>query len=179
MSVTVDYQVNISNPDLFECSLKTLCLVCATVGEEGLPAFPNGDTQNGISPSLQKPPQILRDSMRLERSKQCLVNFYSRPFVQKQNTNCRQTRYSSIPQPPRPSPKPGEPLNTSYRPELPKSVLNCTKFPNGIYKASLKKGEWVTSTYLMDAYLHLPVHPQSRKILRFRASIYISTWKTG
>ena len=32
---------------------------------------------------------------------------------------------------------------------------------------SPRKGEWVTSIDLTDAYLHIPIHPQSRKFLRF------------
>ena len=34
-------------------------------------------------------------------------------------------------------------------------------------RASLRKGEWVTSIDLTDAYLHVPIHTLSRKYLRF------------
>ena len=34
-------------------------------------------------------------------------------------------------------------------------------------RTSLRQGEWVTSIDLSDAYLHIPIHPQSRKFLRF------------
>ena len=34
-------------------------------------------------------------------------------------------------------------------------------------RASLRKGEWVTSIDLTDAYLHVPIHTQSQKYLRF------------
>ena len=34
-------------------------------------------------------------------------------------------------------------------------------------RASLRKGEWVTSIDLTDAYLHIPIHTQSQKYLRF------------
>ena len=40
--------------------------------------------------------------------------------------------------------------------ETPESIL-----------ASLRKGEWVTSIDLTDAYLHVPIHTQSQKYLRF------------
>ena len=40
------------------------------------------------------------------------------------------------------------------------------KTPESI-QASLKKGEWVTSIDLTDAYLHEPIHTQSQKYLRF------------
>ena len=41
-------------------------------------------------------------------------------------------------------------------------------------RASLNTGEWVTSIDLQDAYLHIPIHPRSRKYLRFahRSHIY-------
>ena len=34
-------------------------------------------------------------------------------------------------------------------------------------RASLIPGEWVSSIDLVDAYLHIPIHPSSRKYLRF------------
>ena len=34
-------------------------------------------------------------------------------------------------------------------------------------RASLIPGEWVSSIDLVDAYLHIPIHPNSRKYLRF------------
>ena len=34
-------------------------------------------------------------------------------------------------------------------------------------RVSLQKGEWVTSLDFSDAYFHIPVHPRSRKYLRF------------
>ena len=34
-------------------------------------------------------------------------------------------------------------------------------------RASLRKGQWVTSIDLTDTYLHVPIHTQSQKYLRF------------
>ena len=34
-------------------------------------------------------------------------------------------------------------------------------------RVSLHKGEWVTSLDFSDAYFHIPIHPRSRKYLRF------------
>ena len=34
-------------------------------------------------------------------------------------------------------------------------------------RTSLQSGEWVTSIYFKDAYLHIPIHSQSRKYMRF------------
>ena len=67
-------------------------------------------------------------------------------------------------------PKPGN----RWRPVIDLSSLNkflaIPKFkmetPESI-RASLRKGEWVTSIDLTDAYLHVPIHTLSRKYLRF------------
>ena len=67
-------------------------------------------------------------------------------------------------------PKPGN----RWRPVIDLSCLNkflaISKFkmetPESI-RASLRKKEWVTSIDLTDAYLHIPIHPQSQKYLRF------------
>ena len=66
-------------------------------------------------------------------------------------------------------PKPGN----RWRPVTKLSALNkflaIPKFkmetPESI-RASLRKGEWVTSIDLTDAYLHVPIHTQSQKYLR-------------
>jgi len=64
--------------------------------------------------------------------------------------------------------------NNKWRPILDLSSLN--KFikvstfkmetPESI-RLSLQQGEWVTSVDFRDAYFHIPIHPQSRKFLRF------------
>ena len=64
--------------------------------------------------------------------------------------------------------------NHRWRPILDLSALN--KFlkvgsfkmetPESI-RTSLHKGEWVTSIDFRDAYFHIPIHPRSRKYLRF------------
>ena len=67
-------------------------------------------------------------------------------------------------------PKPGN----CWRPVIDLSSLNkflaIPKFkmetPESI-RASLRKGGWVTSIDLTDAYLHVPIHTHSQKYLRF------------
>ena len=51
-------------------------------------------------------------------------------------------------------------METCDRPQLPKLT------PESI-RISLRQGEWITSIDLSDTYLHLPIHPHSRKFLRF------------
>ena len=50
------------------------------------------------------------------------------------------------------------------------TILHVQKFkmetPESI-RTSLIPGEWVSSIDLSDAYLHIPIHPNSRKYLRF------------
>ena len=50
------------------------------------------------------------------------------------------------------------------------TFLHVEKFkmetPESI-RTSLIPGEWVSSIDLSDAYLHIPIHPNSRKYLRF------------
>ena len=64
--------------------------------------------------------------------------------------------------------------NNKWRPILDLSTLNKylktstfkMETPESI-RTSLQQGEWVTSVDFRDAYFHLPIHPQSRKYLRF------------
>ena len=64
-------------------------------------------------------------------------------------------------------PKPGN----RWRPVIDLSSLNkfqaIPKFKMETPRASLRKGEWVTSIDLTDAYLHMPIHTQSQKYLWF------------
>ena len=84
---------------------------------------------------------------RVENAKS--LGFYSHPFL---------------------VPKPQQ----RWRPVMDLSRLNTfllverfkMKTPESI-RASLIPGEWVSSIDLADAYLHIPIHPKSRKYLRF------------
>ena len=65
-------------------------------------------------------------------------------------------------------------LNNRWRPILDLSTLNTflntesfkMETPETI-RTSLQLGEWVTSIYFKDTYLHIPIHSQSRKYMRF------------
>ena len=65
--------------------------------------------------------------------------------------------------------------NQKWRPVIDLSLLNhhliVTKFKMEtaeIIRKSLKKGEWVTSIDIKDAYLHVPIHKKAQKYLRFQ-----------
>ena len=95
------------------------------------------------------------------------MNLYSRPAaVEVVHTPDSLGFYSRLFLVPKP--------DNRWRPVIDLSALNkflaIPKFkmdtPESIH-ASLRKGEWVTSIDLTDAYLHVPIHPQSQKYLRF------------
>ena len=66
---------------------------------------------------------------------------------------------------PQASPK----VEASDRPQQAQHLRSCRKVQNGNSKvrASLIPGEWVSSIDLQGAYLHIPIHQNSRKYLRF------------
>ena len=144
------------------------------MGKTRCSPLPLRPPQTGISSSLQRTPEVVQDTMHHQqlqrrRQKQCLIDFYSKPSHQKQIKVNREDSlgfYSRLFL----VPKPGN----RWRPVIDLSSLNqyltVSKFkmetPESI-RASLRQGEWVTSIDLSDAYLHLPIHPQSRKFLRF------------
>ena len=61
-------------------------------------------------------------------------------------------------------------VEASHRLKQAQHFLHIEKFkmetPESI-RTSLIPGEWVSSVDLSDAYLHIPIHPNSRKYLRF------------
>ena len=64
--------------------------------------------------------------------------------------------------------------NGSWRPVIDLSKLNtfvrCPTFrmeSMATVATALQKGEWTTSIDLKDAYFHIPIHPRSRRFLRF------------
>ena len=108
-------------------------------------------------------PQTTRTQMIKSHLEQ--QNFELMKDLQKKNQ-----KQSRVLQPTVPGPKPGN----CWRPVIDLSSLNkflaIPKFkmetPESI-RASFRKGEWVTSIDLTDAYLHVPIHTLSRKYLRF------------
>ena len=79
-------------------------------------------------------------------------------------------RQSGILQLSLPGPKTRQPLEARHRLKFTKQIPGHPKVqdrnPESI-RISLRKGEWVTSVDLTDAYLHVPIHTQTQKYLRF------------
>ena len=61
-------------------------------------------------------------------------------------------------------------VEASHRPKQAQHFSTRRKVQNGnsrVIRTSLIPGEWVSSIDLSDAYLHIPIHPNSGKYLRF------------
>ena len=121
---------------------------------------------------MPKPIQGTLHNQQLRRVRQtkCLMDLYSRPAAERRSRSHSYPRKSGILQPSLPGTKARQPLEASHRLKFTKQIPDDSKFkmetPESI-RASLRKGEWVTSIDLTDAYLHIPIHTQSQKYLRF------------
>ena len=95
---------------------------------------------------------------------------YPVSYVKERNRKGGKCKISRVLQAPVPSTKP----HLRWRPVIDLNRLNTflhvEKFkmetPEFI-RTSLIPGEWVSSIDLSDTYLHIPIHPNSRKYLRF------------
>ena len=79
------------------------------------------------------------------------------------------TRELSVFIPAIPSTKKERKVTTSNRPFLTKSVHKQTSFQDGdkSVRQWIMANDWAISLDLTDTYLHVPIHPISRKYLRF------------
>ena len=109
-------------------------------------SYSDVDKNNALSTSIQS---LLAKNAIEKVNREDSLGFYSRLFL---------------------VPKPGNRWRPVIDLSSPNQFLTVSKFkmetPESI-RASLRQGEWVTSIDLSDVYLHLPIHPQSRKFLRF------------
>ena len=108
--------------------------------------YASSDKQSALSTSIQD--LLLKGAIEVVRTQNSL-GFYSRLLGVSKPGNCwwPVIDLSS--------------LNTflatpKFKMETPESIC-----------ASHRKGEWVTSIDLMDAYMHVPIHTHSQKYLRF------------
>ena len=94
-----------------------------------------------------------------------------RPCLQKGDNSWQETHNSVILQQTISGSQTHETVATSDGFKYVKQPFACTNFQvetaESIRK-SIRKGEWVTSIDLTDAYFHVPIHPQSQKYLRFQ-----------
>ena len=130
-------------------------------------------TNGYVLPFLSKPnlvrfPLILSEYKAHQKTKPWpLVSSLS---VKERNRKGGKCKISRVLQSPVPSTQASPKVEACHRPKQAQHFLHIEKFkmetPESI-RTSLIPGEWVSSIDLSDAYLHIPIHPNSRKYLRF------------
>ena len=116
--------------------------------------------------------QISSDSVRVQgpAKRPSLGHLYPVSPVKERNRKGGKCKISRVLQSPVPSTQASPKVEASHRPQQLNTFLHVEKFkmetPESI-RTSLIPGEWVSSIDLSDAYLHIPIHPNSRKYLRF------------
>ena len=117
----------------------------------------------------QSPPDSIRLQGPSQRTSSGLL--YPVSSVKERNRNGGKYKISQILQSPVSSPQASPKVEASKRPKQAQHLSTCRKVRNGntqeSIRASLILGECVSSIDLSDAYLHIPIHPDSRKYLRF------------
>ena len=142
--------------------------VPSRMGKTWVPPVDHRAHKSRIQVALQGTPKPIQGTLRNQqlhrlRQTKCLMNLYSRPAAERPSQSRSYPRKSGILQ----QSLPGTKTGNRWRPVIDLSSLNkflaIPKFKMGTPEsicASLRKGEWVTSIDLTDAYLHVP-HPVS------------------
>ena len=94
-------------------------------------------------------------------------HLYPVSSVKERNRKGGKCKISWVLQSPVPSTQASPKVEASHRPKQAQHFSTRRKVQNGNIRTSLIPGEWVSSIDLSDAYLHIPIHPNSRKYLRF------------
>ena len=117
--------------------------------------------------------QISSDSVRVQgpAKRPSLGHLYPVSPVKERNRKGGKCKISRVLQSPVPSTQASPKVEASHRPQQAQDFSTRRKVQNGNSKESIRTslipGEWVSSIDLSDAYLHIPIHPNSRKYLRF------------
>ena len=124
-------------------------------------------------PFKAKLDQISSDSVRVQgpTKRPRLGHLYPVSPVKERYRKGRQCKISRVLQSPVPSTQASPKVEASHRLKQAQHFSTRRKVQNGklpeSIRTSLIPGEWVSSIDLSDAYLHIPIHPSSRKYLRF------------
>ena len=116
--------------------------------------------------------QISSDSVRVQgpTKRPSLGHLYPVSPVKERHRKGGKCKISRVLQSPVPSTQASPKVEASHRLNRLNTFLCVEKFkmetPESI-RTSLIPGEWVSSIDLSDAYLHIPIHTNSRKYLRF------------
>ena len=116
--------------------------------------------------------QISSDSVRVQgpTKRPSLGHLYPVSLVKERYRKGRKRKISRVLQSPVPSTQASPKVEASHRLKQAQHFSTCRKVQNGnpgVHQDSPGPGEWVSSIDLSDAYLHIPIHPNSRKYLRF------------
>ena len=114
--------------------------------------------------------QIPSDPVRIQgQSKRSSSgHLYPVSSVKERNQKGGKCKISQVLQLPVSSTQASPKLEASHRLKQAQHFSTRRKVQNGnSIRTSLIPGEWVSSIDLSDAYLHIPIHPSSRKYLRF------------
>ena len=140
------------------------------MGKTRCSSFPLRPPQTRLSPTLQRTPKVVQDTMhhqQLQRSrqKQCLIDFYSKPSHKKRYREGKQGRQSRILQPTFPSSQTRKPVETHDRPQFFKSVSHGLKIQNGNPRIHTRIAETRGMGYLYRPLGCLPSssHPSTIK----------------
>ena len=114
--------------------------------------------------------QIPSDSVRVQgpSKRPSSGHLYPVSSVKERNRKGGKCKISRVV--PVPSTQASPKVEASHRPKQAQHFSTRRKVQNGYSRAtrtSLIPGEWVSSIDLSEAYLHIPIHPNSRKYLRF------------
>ena len=116
--------------------------------------------------------QISSDSVRVQgpTKRPSLGHLYPVSPVKERYRKGGKCKISRVLQSPVLSTQASPKVEASHRPKQAQYFSTHRKVQNGnsrVHQDLLIPGEWVASIDLSDAYLHIPIHPNSRKYLRF------------
>ena len=112
------------------------------------------------------------DSIRLQgpSKRTSSDRLYPVSSVKERNRNGGKCKISRVLQSPVSCTQASPKVEASNRPKQAQHLPTCRKVQNGntrVHQDLSDSREWVSSIDLSDAYLHIPIHPNSRKYLRF------------
>ena len=112
--------------------------------------------------------QIPSDSVRIQgpSKRPSSGHLYPVSSVKERNRKGGKCKISRVLQLPVSSTQASSKVEAGHRPKQVQHFSTHRKVQKSI-RTSLIPGEWVSSIDLSDAYLHIPIHPNSRKYLRF------------
>ena len=116
--------------------------------------------------------QSSSDSVRIQgpSKRSSSGHLYPVSSVKEHNRKGGKCKISRVLQSPVSSPQASPKVEASNRPKQAQHLSTCRKVQNGnsrVHQDLPDSREWVSSIDLSDTYLHIPIHPNLRKYLRF------------